>query len=241
VKILAHRGASADAPENTLTAFAEAARQKADGVELDVMLCQSGEMVVCHDEKLDRLARVPWVVQATPYWKLSKADVGTPLGFAPERIPRLEEVFEALAKDLVVNVELKCETVDDGGLTRRVAQYLTGASLQERVVVSSFNPFCLLRLAQGWPSLRRGYLIDPEKSWLWHSAVVAPLVSRFSVHPPQQQVTPERVERWHARGWKVAAWTVDEGADADAMERAGVDYLITNRPMAIRNRARASY
>ena len=64
--LLAHRGASADAPENTLTAFAEAARQGADGVELDVMLCASGELVVCHDEKLDRLAGLPWRVQATP-------------------------------------------------------------------------------------------------------------------------------------------------------------------------------
>src|SRR5256885_17273180 len=116
MRILAHRGASADFPENTLEAFEGAVMQKADGVELDVMRCSSGELVVCHDEKLDRLAGLGWWVHATPWWKLQKADVGSCLGFKPARIPLLEEVFEALPERMLVNVELKCETADDRGL-----------------------------------------------------------------------------------------------------------------------------
>src|SRR4051812_31629861 len=99
--LLAHRGASKDAPENTLEAFAEAVRQRADGVELDAMVCGSGEVVVCHDEWLDRLAREHWEVRTTPLWKLRSADVGTPLGFDTARIPLLEEVIDALPKHFV--------------------------------------------------------------------------------------------------------------------------------------------
>jgi len=70
VLLLAHRGASADAPENTIAAFEEAVRQGADGVELDVQVCSTGEVVVCHDERLTRLAGLDWELGATPWWKL---------------------------------------------------------------------------------------------------------------------------------------------------------------------------
>src|SRR3954466_12698696 len=107
--LLAHRGASADAPENTLDAFSEAVAQGADGVELDAMVCGSGEVVVCHDEKLDRLPGPPREGRTTSYWKLKGADVGSRLGFAPERIPLLEEVLDALPSHFLVNIELKCD------------------------------------------------------------------------------------------------------------------------------------
>src|SRR5215218_4377780 len=120
--LLAHRGASADARENTLDAFAEAVRQGADGVELDAMVCGSGEVVVCHDEHLHRLAGLPWEVRRTPYWKLRGADVGSRLGFAPARIPLLTEVLELLPERMLVNIELKCERVEDDGLSVKVAR-----------------------------------------------------------------------------------------------------------------------
>ena len=119
VLVLGHRGASADAPENTLAAFAEADRQGADGIELDAMLCGSGEVVVCHDERLDRLAGLPWLVRDTPLWKLQQADVGSHLGFEPARIPTLMEVLGAVPSHFLVNIELKCSNFDDGGLSRR--------------------------------------------------------------------------------------------------------------------------
>src|SRR5439155_1223899 len=106
-----------------------------------------GELVVCHDEKLDRLAGLGWWVHATPWWKLKKADVGSGLGFKPARIPLLAEVFEALPEGMLVNVELKCETVDDRGLTEEVGAFVEREGLHQRVLISSFNPLCLVRLA----------------------------------------------------------------------------------------------
>ena len=93
--VLAHRGSSARAPENTLAAFRLAVEEGADGVELDVMRCGSGELVVCHDERLGRLAGLDWEVGRTPWWKLQRADVGHHFG-QRARIPLLKEVFEAL-------------------------------------------------------------------------------------------------------------------------------------------------
>jgi glycerophosphoryl diester phosphodiesterase len=232
--VLAHRGASADAPENTLPAFEEAARQGADGVELDVMVCGSGEVVVCHDERLDRLARLPWEVRTTPYWKLKGADVGTPLGFAPAHVPLFEEVLDALPAHFLVNVELKCDRLEDDGLSEKVADILVRRGLRERTVVSSFNALCLFRLAARAPSLRRGYLIDPDKPWVPQAWGLSPLVSSHSVHPCWEQVTPGRMAAWRAGGLEVAVWTVDGAEDARRMEALGVRYLITNRPRAMR-------
>lgn len=236
--LLAHRGASADAPENTLAAFQEAVAQGADGVELDAMVCGSGEVVVCHDEHLQRLAGLPWEVRTTSWWKLKGADVGSRLGFAPARIPLLEEVLDALPSHFLVNIELKCDHADDGGLSRKVAELVTRRGLAERVVISSFNPLCLFRTAAAAPSLRRGFLIDPDKRWGPQAYVVTPLVSSHSVHPYHEQCTPERVEEWRRRGLRVAVWTVDDATRARELEEMGVSYLITNKPRAMREALR---
>ena len=232
--LLAHRGASADAPENTLAAFQEAVAQGADGVELDAMVCGSGEVVVCHDEHLQRLAGVPWEVRTTSWWKLKQADVGSQLGFAPARIPLLEDVLDALPSHFLINIELKCDHFDDGGLAAKVAQLVTQRELSERVVVSSFNPLCLFRLAAAAPLLRRGFLIDPDKPWAPQAYLMSPLVSSHSVHPFHEACTPERVAEWTAAGLRVAVWTVDEPERARALAAMGISYLITNRPRALR-------
>ncbi len=232
--ILAHRGASADAPENTLPAFLEAARQGADGIELDAMACGSGEVVVCHDESLLRLAGLNWEVVRTPLWKLRRADVGRQLGYASAGVPLLEEVIAALPSHFVLNLELKCETADDFGLCAGVVEVIRRLGVVERTVISSFNPLCLWRVGALEPGVRRGLLIDPDKSFFLQNALVAPLVCTHSVHAYHRQITPARVAAWRARGWEVAAWTVDEPADAQALRELGVRYCITNRPGALK-------
>jgi glycerophosphoryl diester phosphodiesterase len=236
--LLAHRGASADAPENTLAAFQEAVAQGADGVELDAMVCGSGEVVVCHDERLDRLAQRDWEVRTTPWWKLQRADVGTPLGFAPARIPLLEEVLDLLPPHFLINIELKCDEVDDGGLSEKVAELVLRRGLEGRVVLSSFNPLCLFRVAAAAPGLRRGFLIDPDKRWAPQAWLLSPLVSSHSVHPYHEDCTPQRVEDWRRKGLRVAVWTVDDPGRARALEAMGVSYLITNKPRLMREALR---
>ncbi len=232
--ILGHRGASADFPENTREAFHAAVEQGADGIELDVMRCASGELVVCHDEELSRLAKLRWVLAQTPWWKLKQADVGSALGFRPARIPLLEEVLEGLPSAFLVNVELKCEAIDDRGLAVEVGRLLQRRDEGSRVMVSSFNPFCLVRLARAFPSIKRGLLLDPSRGWFHQAWVWQPLVGRDTIHPHFSQCTRQRVDFWHERGLKVAAWTVDDPNVARMLALQGVDLVITNRPAALR-------
>lgn len=234
VQILGHRGASASAPENTLTAFREAVAQGADGVELDVQLSSDGEVVVCHDDTLERLAGESWPVVHTPYRKLKTADVGTRLGFAPDTIPTLDEVLAALPRELLINVELKCGSFNDHGLTRRTVEVLRAHRAEERVIVSSFNAMVLWRLAEMAPELRCGYLIDPDRGFVLHGRLLAPMVSTYSIHPHHSQCTPRRVAAWRAAGYRLAVWTVDDAEVARRMRDLGVDYLITNRPALLR-------
>src|SRR5262249_21653225 len=110
VRILGHRGASSDAPENTLPAFRLALEQGADGVELDVRLCGSGEVVVFPDGRRERLTRAAGRVADTPWSVLSGLEVRAgPPGAPAGRIPLLAEVLEALPRSSFVNVELKSE------------------------------------------------------------------------------------------------------------------------------------
>jgi glycerophosphoryl diester phosphodiesterase len=234
MKILGHRGASANFPENTLEAFIGAAAEGADGVELDVMQCASGELVVCHDEWLDRVARKHWELGRKTLFELKSLDVGSPLGFAPARLPTLGEVFDALEPTLLVNVEIKCDVVDDQGLSEKVGAFVTQRGLQNRVLLSSFNPLCLLRVARAYPSLRRGLLLDPDKSWALQAWGWLPIVSNASVHPHFSQCTAERVNRWHSLNLEVAVWTVDDPQEAKRLRAMGVEHVITNRPGALR-------
>jgi glycerophosphoryl diester phosphodiesterase len=232
MRILGHRGASADAPENTLPALLLALAQGADGVEFDVQLCASGEVVVFHDASLERLAGRPGRVVDTPWSTLRTLDVGSPGGRAPASIPLLTEVLEALPRTAWLNIELKA---DGGGLhlAATVARLLARQDT-ERVVISSFQPLCLLAFAARAPGVRRGYLLDPAWPFWLEAGLIAPLVGRDAIHPGDAQVSEERVRAWHRSGREVAVWTVDAAERARTLERWGVDTLITNRPGRLR-------
>src|SRR5512140_2542862 len=133
--IIAHRGASADAPENTLAAFRLALELGADGVELDVWRCATGEVVVHHDEDTRRVAGAALLVPDAPLAALRALDVGAWKGerFRGERIPLLAEVLAALPA-AVVNVELKSRG-RDVRLAAAAARVLRASGAQGRVIV----------------------------------------------------------------------------------------------------------
>jgi glycerophosphoryl diester phosphodiesterase len=231
MRILGHRGASADAPENTLPAFQLALAQGADGVELDARLCSSGEVVVFHDARLLRLTGRPERVAHTPWTTLRTLEVKAHGGAAP--IPLLADVLESLPRTAFINVELKAQT---GWLTlaRSVGKMLLAGKHEAHVLVSSFQPLCLLALAACAPSVRRAYLLEPKRPWWFESGLLARAVGRDAVHPEDSQLTEKRLQDWHARGREVGVWTVDDVARARTLLRWGVDTLITNRPGIVR-------
>ena len=235
MRILGHRGASSDAPENTLAAFQLALAQGADGVELDARLCGSGEVVVFHDQRLERLTGATGRVADTPWSALARLEVNAgPPGAAPGRIPLLAEVLEALPRTAFINVELKSEDWTGSAVADAAAALLEAGRHQDHVVVSSFDARCLLRLALGHPGLRRGLLLDPDRPQLLQRTVALHLLGRDAVHPEAGQLTAADVRRWHARGREVAVWTVDDPEVARRLRAWGVDSCITNRPGALR-------
>ncbi|HUJ29202.1 MAG TPA: glycerophosphodiester phosphodiesterase family protein [Myxococcales bacterium] len=231
-----HRGASSDAPENTLAAFELARAQGADGVELDAQRCGSGEVVVLHDESLGRTTGFAGLIAETPYAVVRKLDAGSRKAerFRGERVPLLAEVLEAFPR--LVNVELKCEQADDRGLTTEVVRIVREAGAAERVLLSSFNPLCLLRARMLAPRIPRALLFEQEQQWWLRSGLSAPALQAAAMHPEHVLATPERVRRWLARGYSVGCWTVDDPDTAARLWESGVTGIITNRPAAMRAR-----
>src|SRR5215470_9529657 len=146
MRILGHRGASADAPENTLPAFRLALEQGADGVELDARLCRSGEVVVFHDERLERLTGATGRVADTSWADLARLEVRAgSAGAAPGRIPRLSDVLAVLPRTAFVNVELKSEDWNGTRVAEAAGALLHAGGHEAHVVVSSFDARCLFR------------------------------------------------------------------------------------------------
>jgi glycerophosphoryl diester phosphodiesterase len=233
--VWAHRGASAAAPENTLAAFALAARLGADGIELDAQRCASGEVVVFHDDTLGRVTGRPGRVCETPWSMLRTLDAGARLhpGFAGERIPLLSEVLAQAPPALLVNVELKCEGLDDGGLTAAAIELIRAAAAGERVLLSSFNPACLLRARALAPRLPRAWLFEDGAGFPLRGAALGSALGAAAVHPQASLATPAAVRRWRALGYRVTPWTVDDPAQARALIESGCAGVITNAPDAI--------
>ena len=233
--VLAHRGASRDAPENTLAAFVLAHAQGADGVELDVQLCASGEVVCFHDTSLGRITGRPGLLAEAPLSLLRSLDAGASKAprFAGERIPLLAEVLAQTPRELLLNIELKCEQLDDRGLVASVVSLVRDARAAERVLLSSFNPLCLRAARALAPTLPRALLFHHEQPLLLRRASLAPLLAPHALHPEAALATPAAVARWVRRGYSVNCWTVDDPGAARSLWQSGVTGLITNEPAAL--------
>ncbi len=230
--VLGHRGASADAPENTLPAFRLALAQGADGVELDAWRCASGEVVVFHDQDARRLAGSPLRVTRAGFAELRALDVGAWKGerFRGQPIPRLEEALEALGP-AVVNVELKSERAPgDPRLALAVARILRGRGAVERAVVSSFDWTLVAVFRLAAPEVATGLLVEARSPWRRLLGPAAALLRPQALHPELGLVTPERARRWAAAGWPLVVWTVDAPDDVERMCALGAAALVSNHP-----------
>jgi glycerophosphoryl diester phosphodiesterase len=232
--VLGHRGASAEAPENTLAAFRLAMAQGADGVELDVWRCGTGEVVVIHDEDTARTCGASLLVPDAPLRALRALDAGAWKGarFGGERIPLLAEALEALP-GAVINVELKARAGrPDVALGQAVARLIVEARAQERVVVSSFDFQLLAWFRAAAPGIATGLLFEAAWHWRWRVPLATVQLRPSALHPDRALCTDARVAAWRARGLGVAAWTVDDPAEQARLARAGVTALIANAPGA---------
>jgi len=226
--VIGHRGASALETENTVEAFARARADGADGVELDVRLSGDGRMVVFHDDDLTRLAGDPARIDGTPFARLRELPL---TGGA--RIATLEEAYEAVGPDLMVNVELKTESVGAplAALVDEVASVVDRLGVGERTLVSSFNPWAVRRWMRRAPRIRAGYLFEGRSPL---HAFTAAWLRPFALNPELELCTPARVARWRRRGAYVVVWTVDAPEALRACRDMGVAAVIANDPARAR-------
>jgi glycerophosphoryl diester phosphodiesterase len=163
---LAHRGVSQEAPENTLAAFKLAEAQGADGIELDVRICRSGELVVIHDARLNRTTNGRGYVRTKTIEQLRKLDAGSHFHerFANEPLPTLDEVLRWAQGRMRVNIEIKSLARAKTGIEAAVVDMLHRRRMAHHCLISSFNPLVLRRVTRLDKRLATALLIDRRLS-----------------------------------------------------------------------------
>ena len=231
---IAHRGASAHYPENTLRAFIAAAELGADMCEFDVRMTRDGEIVVIHDATVNRTTDGRGRVAALSAAALRRLDAGVRFGaeFRGERIPTLAEVADALGgRGCEMDVELKAR-----GLEGRVCEILRGCAAAASAIVSSFDWEQLEIVARHEPELRIALLGEKTPSEMLEAAQA---MRAFAIAPQFDIVDAALCAEAHRRGLAVYAWTVDEASAMRRMIAAGVDGIMTNDPGKLREVAAA--
>ncbi len=244
--ILAHRGASAYAPENTVAAFRLAHELGADGIELDVQLTRDKIPAVIHDDTVERTTNGKGRVRDLTIGELARLDAGAWKGneYVGEPVPTLAQVFESLmdwlrptgrARPCLVNVELKTERFFTDGLEQQVLNVIARYDLQDRVLLSSFSPFALHRARALNRDLPRGMLYDSSMSLPLRKGWLRFWAAPQALHPEAPMIDAAYMA-WAARKkLQVNTWTVDDPAQARRLAALGVHALITNKPDVIRD------
>jgi len=230
--IIAHRGASLRAPENTLAAFELAINQGADGVELDAKLSRDGHVVVFHDHTVDRTTDGSGVIAKLPLAALRELDAGVKFSekFRGEKIPLLEYVFDAIGRKTLINVELKNYATPTDNLVPKVVELVKKHGLDKRILFSSFIPHNLALAARLLPGTPRGLLTLPGWiGWLGRNFGYRNKIYQ-ALHPLRIDTDAELVSRVHAIGKRVLVWTVNSETDMKRMIRYSVDAIITDDP-----------
>lgn len=227
--VLGHRGASAEAPANTVRAFRQAVAGGADGVELDVHLSRDGQVVVVHDDTLALSPGVTAPVRAMTLAQMREADVGE-----GERVPTLDEALESVGPEAIVNIELKGTSVRTEGLEAAVVRTVHAHAMAGRVIISSFNPVRLARVAQLDANLPRAMLHGPGSPIYVRDLWFLPLVQPDALHPHYSQVDDRYMAWARGHGARVNVWTVNDADEVRRLLDLGVDAVITDDPRQMR-------
>ena len=227
--IIAHRGASAVAPEGTRAAIRAAVRAGADMVELDVQMTRDGRLVAFHDDRLERTTNGAGRVSDVPYARFARLDAGSwfHARFADERPLLVSQALRLTPRRMGINLELK-RTPRRRALLQRLVR-VVGGGVRRGLLISSFDtallrplrptglPLALLCRTDADRALRRAIRLECS-AW----------------HPFYPLATRRRIARAHAAGLRVHAWTVDEPSRARRLIRWGIDGVFTNDPARLR-------
>lgn len=230
VMVIAHRGFSGAAPENTLAAFQKAIEIGSDMIELDVQLSKDGNLVVLHDDTLERTTNGQGRVVDYTLQELKKLDAGSWFGeqFSGERIPTLKEVLELARGRVLVNIEIKHPDHGQYPITDLAGQALKevkNAGMIDRVIFSSFNPAALEWIKKNEPRVWVALLYHRT----WNSIVEVTGGKEYSIlNLRNSYLTKTRINKIHQEGLKVNVYTVNSEEELEQFVSWSVDGIITN-------------
>ncbi len=232
---VAHRGASKVAPENSIPAFERALALGADGIELDVMKCRSGEVVVFHDERVDRMTDGEGRISRKTLDELKELDISGEFNDTLGRIeiPTLDEVFERFGDSTLLNIEIKSETVGTNGIEADVVDIVNRHGCADTVLISSFNPMSLRRVRRISPELPRALIIAPSQKFYHRRLWLSRLAKPQFVHPELSMVRSATIKKWRARGFAISPWLVNHTVVIKKMAEYGVHSIITDDPAKV--------
>lgn len=229
-EIFAHRGASQYAPENSIAAFTLAHQQGADGIELDVQLTKDGEVVVIHDETIDRVSNGTGAVRDYTLEELRSFSFDNHMEqYGKVEIPTLREVLQLVKPwGMRLNIELKAGIYWYPGIEEKTLKLVQEEEMEKQVIYSSFNHYSICRIRQMAP--------EAETAFLFSDVILD--VDKYAVrngvgglHPALYHVEMENFLREYIEsGLAVRVWTVNRERDIERLIRAGVSAVITNRP-----------
>ena len=233
--VFGHRGARAYAPMNTLPAFELAAEQGAHGIELDVHRSRDGFPVILHDFEIDATTDGSGRIVEKTLAELKALDAGSwyDTRFAGVRIPTLDEVFEAVGRRLFVNVEIKSISEQTDGVEQVVADCIHRHGMEQRVIVSSFNPLALMRFRQIMPDVPTGFLYAVADDLLVRAAMNDSAFTYEAFHPYYQDIDEQVVAEHKQHGRILNTWTVNDPQRAVDLVALGVSGIITDNPDTI--------
>jgi glycerophosphoryl diester phosphodiesterase len=235
VEIVAHRGASFDAPENTVAAIELAWKQKADASEFDVYLTKDGKIVVIHDADTKRTAGAAMKVSASTLAELRKLDAGKWKGakFAGEKLPTLEEMLATVPEGKRVFIEVKCGPE----IVPELDRVLKAAKLKpEQTAVISFNAGVIAATKKARPDLKAYWIVGlGGKGKPKTAEELIAKAKEIKADGLDLSATPAVLDKAFgdkvkAAGLKLYVWTVDDPALAKKMLAAGVESITTNKP-----------
>lgn len=234
MKIIAHRGASGYAPENTLAAFQKAIDMGVDGFELDVQLTKDNKLVIHHDFELGRTTTGSGFIKDLNLNYIKSQDAGSWFGdeFKGEVVPTLSEFFDLIPTGYLINIEIKSIGIDDRDVAKFVVEEIVKHGREEDCIISSFNHKILADILKLNDKIRVGALIYSRLLYLEEYFKMLPV---YSAHLAVQNTDYEIIKNMHLNGYKVFVWTVNDKNTANLLKSLDIEAIITNYPDILDN------
>ena len=224
---IAHRGFSAAYPENTMMAFQKAIEAQCDGIELDLHLTRDGEIIVFHDESVDRITNGRGFVRDMDYPEIRKLDAGK-----GEHIPALDEYFDLAEKTGIITIiELKNNVFPYNGMEEKIIEKIRRRKMEGRVLLSSTNHFSVLKCKKLAPDMNCGFIVQ---DWMIDAGAYSKKHAMDSVHTEFHSLTDGAMAEIRSHGVEIHTWTVNDPACMKQLASRGVDSITTDDPKLLR-------